>query len=231
MLQIFSTNTYKREFIVIFGIQQNPCQSALSTSLSGRFALLLVWSINTHPTVYGPLQTLTLMIRDLKHDISCSCRTKGMRVQWGHITDRSPLSKKKKHSAMASASSSPFTIVALPPLSTRFSNLPPRTHENQAQLENLPSPSAHETTTLISSNSTATTSSSMPATLKTVNMNMQNINPTAGFFNNANFRETTFRFTQLCLLYCYVLIMFILNELINLLENTHVLLLNSNFCD
>lgn len=118
MLQIFSTNTYKREFILIFGIQQNPCQSALSTSLSGRFALLLVWSINTHPTVYGPLQTLTLMIRDLKHDISCSCRTKGMRVQWGHITDRSPLSKKKKHSAMASASSSPFTIVALPPLST-----------------------------------------------------------------------------------------------------------------
>lgn len=96
MLQIFSTNTYKREFILIFGIQQNPCQSALSTSLSGRFALLLVWSINTHPTVYGPLQTLTLMIRDLKHDISCSCRTKGMRVQWGHITDRSPLSKKKK---------------------------------------------------------------------------------------------------------------------------------------
>lgn len=212
MLQIFSTNTYKREFIVIFGIQQNPCQSALSTSLSGRFALLLVWSINTHPTVYGPLQTLTLMIRDLKHDISCSCRTKGMRVQWGHITDRSPLSKKKKHSAMASASSPPFTIVALPPLSTRFSNLPPRTHENQAQLENLPSPSAHETTTLISSNSTATTSSSMPATLKTVNMNMQNINPTAGFFNNANFRESTFRFTQLCLLYCYVLIMFILYE-------------------
>lgn len=96
MLQIFSTNTYKREFILIFGIQQNPCQSALSTSLSGRFALLLVWSINTHPTVYGPLQTLTLMIRDLKHDTSCSCRTKGMRVQWGHITDRSPLSKKKK---------------------------------------------------------------------------------------------------------------------------------------
>lgn len=80
-------------------------------------------------------------------------------------------------------SSSRSTTVALLSPSTRFSNLPPRTLVNQVQvqLENSPSPSAHETMSLISSNSTATTPSSVRATLPIINMNMQKINFTAGF--------------------------------------------------
>lgn len=37
-------------------------------------------AVGTLPTVYEPLQSLTLIIMDLRHAILCSCRTTGIRV-------------------------------------------------------------------------------------------------------------------------------------------------------
>lgn len=161
------------------------------TCFSGRFALVLVWNVNTQPTVYGSLKSRTLMIRELEPDILCSCRIRRMRVHWGHITDRWD----GIYFILI-----PFNDRSWSFPSTRFSNLPPlkitfnlKTHHPHQHIR-----------PWVSSRQIPQPSHCLPCQqhcqqsicllLSFFFVNMQNINPTAGFFNNPSFRECIFYF-------------------------------------